>query len=467
MHTPVTPPNATSQPSNTETVHSRLILTRNGISEVLLVIEGSHLSLPRVELPKWERPAPHLVAHAREQWQLDAIGLFAQQTVNGVSELAERFYVLESRQNSGSPPEGVVWYPIVGIDHAPLPSVTDSSVLEAAISQVKMYERGQGAGTFARSGWFEELSTWIQSHLTPLGLKLSGQWSQYSISPSYCLVRYETNGPKVWFKAVGDPREYTITTKLAELCPAHLPTVIATRPDLRGWLAFEAKGRHLNEIGDLEDWKAAACSLAALQLETAASSDALIAAGCADLRLTQLRDLIEPFLQVVAELMTRQPSCPPRILGRQDLQVVERKLKFACQRLEAFGLPETLGNADLNPGNILVSQERTVFIDWMHGNISHPLIALEHLLAIFRRLRPALGTWEQSIRDAYSLPWRKLASSETLASACQLTPLVAAFAFAVGCTGWRDGLQTATPNLAKLMRALGRRMHEEAQRISA
>jgi len=287
------------------------------------------------------------------------------------------------------------------------------------------------------------------------------------MGPSFCLMRYATSGPDVWFKAVGEPntKEYSITIKLAELYPSYLPILIGTHAAWNGWLMLDASSQHLDDTWDLRYWQNAATSLAALQIETIGNAETLMAAGCNDFRLKQLEDLIVPFLDAVAGLMAIQPVSPPRVLTSGDLSFVERKLRTACRSLEMLGFPEALGHTDLNGGNVLVNSERAVFIDWAEGNVGHPFLTFEYLLGLLRRCRPDLESWSNAIRSSYCSTWSAMFSAADLARAFHLTPLVAVLAFAASCPGWQEDIRGLEPNLAKLLRALARRMYLESEKI--
>lgn len=450
---------------NTKTVWCSLILTRRANSQLLLLQDGPLFRLPRVEIPMWERAAPHLISYVYKQWGIEAICLFSPQIESLEVEMSEsRYYVLEAMTVEESLERGVGWMSAEDATWERLALVTESVAVRAAMSQAKAYDDGEIPGTFVRSGWFNELTAWIELQLSPCGLRLAHPWVQYNLGPSFCLLRHETSGSPVWFKAVGEPnlREYWITASLAGLRSRYLPKVLATHHGWHGWLMSEADGHHLDETWDIRYWQNAARSLATLQLESSNIADSLLAAGCKDLRLGPLALQIEPFLDVVADLMAAQPVSPPRVLVSNELRLIEKHLRQACNRLAGLGFPDAVGHVDLNPGNVLVNNECAVFIDWAEGIISHPLFTMEYLLALLRRLRPELEHWCPQIREAYCQPWSALKSPEQLTEACQMTPLVAVFAFALACSGWNGGSDELPPSAAKLMRSLARLMFGEA-----
>jgi hypothetical protein len=454
----------------TETVSCGLIIMRHDDSQVLLLRADDSYCLPRVEIPRRQRAAPNLLPKVRGNWGVEAICRFSL-PVEGISaDGAERRYFVLDALNSECIADGETAWVLVGdIDWANFDSIVVRDRVYAAIAQAKAHDAGEAPGIFVRTGWFSEVTAWVQSQLDAERLRLSGGWEQYNMGPNFSLIRYETDGPTVWFKAVGEPclREYAITSGLAELRSVYLPKLVATHSAWHGWLMFDGSGHHLDEVWDLSHWKTAASSLAELQLESVTHCESLIAAGCEDLRICELRRLIEPFLRVVARFMEMQPSNQPRILDAADLRFVEGQLISACRELEALGLPDTLGNTDLNPGNILIGDERAVFIDWMQGNVSHPFLTFEYLLTLLRRLRPDLSNWLNPIREAYCCSWLSISSARQMERALEFTPLLAILAFGVACTGWDEEVYGIRPGMAKLIRSLARRMFLEAQGLRA
>jgi hypothetical protein len=452
----------------TETVPCHLVITRNAHTEILLTRHDSNVSLPRVEIPMWERPAPYLNSLARELWGVQTVCLFKSHGEGAEADpLKERYYVLEAIEVDPMLNGGAAWLSAGKIDSMGPGSIAGHSRLEKAMSQARAHDRGELAGAFARTGWLEELTSWVQSHLSSRGWRLTGDWAQYNMGPCFCLLRLATSGPSVWFKAVGEPnlREYAVTDALRKLHSSYLPEVLATDSRRHGWLAVSVSGHHLDEIWDLSHWKNAASSLARLQVESLEKIEALLAAGCKDLRLKRLDSVVDALFDLIAELMKRQPSSPPRILTGDELLFVRDSLHRACDRLQSLGFSETLGHNDLNPGNVIVDDERAIFVDWAEANVSHPFFAFEYLASVLCRLRPDLEDWLAHLKEAYSRPWRDLCSGEQIEAAFRLTPLVAVLAFAAGCSGWQNIGREMTPNRAKLMRSLARRMHAEACRL--
>jgi len=61
-----------------------------------------------------------------------------------------------------------------------------------------------------------------------MGVRLTGKFRQLNASPTFSLIRLETNGVALWFKATGKPNEHelAIALSLARLFPRYVPRVL-------------------------------------------------------------------------------------------------------------------------------------------------------------------------------------------------------------------------------------------------
>jgi hypothetical protein len=175
----------------------------------------------------------------------------------------------------------------------------------------------------------------------PSRVQLSGAFRQFNASPSFSLIRFETNGPAIWFKAVGEPnlRECQMTPELAELFPHYMPTIIATQPDWNGWLSLEARGAVLDRTDEITEWTTAAEELAKLQMDSIGKTVAIAHIGAHCLRIPALEALVDPFLDVIAQLMKHQTKTPPAILNQGELTVLGTRLHESLGLLNEFGIP--------------------------------------------------------------------------------------------------------------------------------
>lgn len=440
------------------------IILRNNDSEVLLLLAPDiRYSLPAIEIPRSQRIPPHLVPEVQRRWNVHAICRFSFADENHKS--GPRYVVLDASDSSNPLTEEARWVSLDDIAWSDSESVVARNGFYATLRKVNSYKSATSPLPFTRPDWFRVVTDWVQSGLDVNDMKLSGRWDQYNMGPSFSLICYETNGAPVWFKAVGEPnlREYSITAELTRLRSHYVPQLLASHPGWHGWLMLDVEGQHLNDTADIEHWKTAARSLAQLQIESIHACKSLLTAGCEDLRTRQLRFRIEPFVRTIAQLMEMQPTTPPRILDRKDLLFVEANLRRAIGELELLGIPNTIGHSDLNSGNVLVNEDRAVFLDWMQSHIGQPLITFEYLLALQGRFRQNNECWKAELRHVYCQTWKSISLDDQMLQALKVTPMIAPFVFAVSCPGWNDDVRSLSPFLRKLMRTLARRIFVEAE----
>jgi thiamine kinase-like enzyme len=455
----------TTQPETADALLVRLIILRRCNSEVFLSRSAEGYVLPEVQIPKWQRIAPHVVKQVNKTYELETICVFNPQSRKAATFDSDRLYQVLELVGSHNHIERTVWIPRSEVPHLTFRSPEEHQMLEAALQEADLYSSGELTGPFGKPGWIYEVIAWMTPFLEEHELELTNRWLQHNASPNFSLVRFETTGPAVWFKAVGEPnlREYRITTKLAESYPFHLPRIIAIHDDWHAWLMEEVKGVHPDETSDLEAWGLAVRALASLQRETLGNCEALLAIGCRDLRIERLLDQIPKFLDVVSKLMERQVVTSPAPLSTAQIDDLERKLVAACEVLQALPPPETLGHSDLNPGNIVVSPNRTVFLDWAEANVGHPFLTFEYLLAHLQRQRANFTSWRDVLRQAYGEVWKPFFGQKELEKAFRLTPIVAVYAYALAMPGWQDITRRNDPTSTKYLRSLVRRMYREAQ----
>jgi hypothetical protein len=323
-------------------------------------------------------------------------------------------------------------------------------------------------GPFSRPGWLNELLNWAQMQIYPLGLRITGGIRQLNASASFSLVRLETSGPAMWFKATGEPNrhELPISLSLARLFPKHVPTIHAVHSAWNGWLSEGVDGLSLDDLSESSAWVSAARSLAELQIDSIGRHFDLIENQCKDLRLPHLLEQIDPFLERMAHLMAAQEKQTPPPLMRPELALLGDLIKRACSSLQDLNIPETLGHLDLNPNNVFVTPERSVFLDWAEGCVANPLITFEYLREHLKR--KGLGDQQtiENLAEAYLRPWQSLFSPDDLKHGTIASPLIAVFAHAVSTNAWRspDAAPNSSPNA--YLRSLTRRMYREATLIA-
>jgi hypothetical protein len=184
--------------------------------------------LPKIAIRKYSRFAEEVNEAIRRNWCTDAIVHFRPQ-LEGTAENWAVITVESHDLHLG-----------VDLEWSQEDAVTDPS-LRSVLAQWNSYETGECPGPFACRGWRNELKAWVDQQIRPLGLRLTGNMRQYNATPTFALIRMETQTAALWFKATGAPNlhEFEVTRELARQVPEFLPQVIAFHAEWNGWLMRE------------------------------------------------------------------------------------------------------------------------------------------------------------------------------------------------------------------------------------
>ena len=447
----------------------RVIVLRKPGAEVVLASKSAGFSLPEVTIPRWQRVAENLTAAVKRQWGEEVVCLFHPDTSTlGLDDNQIHYQVAEHWRHFGESEVPIRWVPVEDLRQNSFVYASDYAAIQRSLAECDTWARDPVAGPFAQLGWFKELCKWIEEVIAPRRLHLGGNFRQLNASRSFSLIRFETDGSAVWFKAAGEPhqRELPITRTLAQLFPKYLPPILAARSTWNGWLMPEVEGTNLDETTDISLWEAAASALANLQVESINSQRELVDCGAHDLRIKPLRNLVSPFMDVAAELMKNQSKAPPAVLGDMELRLLQERLQDALSALGDLGIPDTLGHLDLNPGNLIVSEGRCLFLDWAEAYVGQPFFTFQYLLEHLRRMSSADSISEERVVTSYLAPWTQVASGNCVAEAMLLAPLLAVFVYAAGAGAWMQPERLNDPKAAGYLRSLVRRMTREANDLS-
>jgi hypothetical protein len=406
-------------------------------------------------------------AAVRERYGISAVCLFTPNlsvTTDGEPPL---YQVMETRNANAPAPEGMYWLPVDALSDQFFANAQDFRTLANTLRQIHEFENEETPGPFGKPGWIDELSSWIQHEVDRYGLRLTGGFRQLNASPTFALLRFETNESAVWFKAVGEPnlREFAISLTLSALFPGFVPGILATLPAWHGWLMTEFVGSTLDEVADACAWERAAQTLGELQIASLGMTDRLLDAGCRDLRITSLLPLVDPFLETMSQLMEQQRTTPPPVLDGGELRTLGSEIKEALSQLAELGIPDTLGHLDFNPGNILCSADRCVFVDWAEAYVGPPFLTLDYLRTHLGRTRREDAGWSADVVTAYETHWRTVLSPDVVAEAMKVVPVLAVFAYATATGEWRKPASFGESKAAGYLRSLTRRMHSEMRRL--
>ncbi|HXM62222.1 MAG TPA: hypothetical protein VN950_15295 [Terriglobales bacterium] len=455
-----------TQQSDRETCHA-IVLSGDG-GGLLMAASENGLLLPSVEIPRWRRHAECLTAGMMSEWGCEVICLFAPDVVGTGHGNGHQYQVVECWRQEETHPCRTVWRALSSLVPTSFRDEKDYLVVRQSLKQCSVLRFGTEPGPFAKPGWFGDLRSWVGETIGPLGYQLKGSFRQLNADPSFSLIRFDTDGPAVWFKAVGEPNqhEFPITLTLSHLFPGQVAAVLATKPNWNGWLSPEVVGTNLGETQNIEHWKSAAAALARLQIDSIGRQGDILGAGARDLGLLVLLDGVAPFFDGMRPLMEQQSKVLPPPLSGCELQHLEEQIRRALVFVQRLEIPDTLGHLDLNPWNIIDGLTQCTFLDWAEACVAHPFFSIEYLLEHFRRAIGTLPPIEAELVAAYVREWDDVQPHASVASALTRAPLLAAFAYAFGSNFWNDQCRYRTASTAGYLRALTRRMSREANRLT-
>jgi hypothetical protein len=448
-----------AQPREATDAWRILLFGRNG-TELLVLQTASGFRLPELRIPSEERIAANLNREVLRLWKLQAVSLFP---IDDGAPGAPKYHVMEASDSEGLARLAPDSLRISRLEEASFADERDSAAVRLGM-RFDASVREAYRGPFSEFGSFEKIRAWVKAELEPLGLRLDGSFRQLQASPCFALIRFETGGGAVWFKAVGEPntREFRVTAELTARFPAYLPVSIATQSEWNAWLVREADGQDLFHSADTA-WQRAAESLAELQVASIPHARDLLAAGARDVRAGFLETLAESFFKVMERMMLQQTKAAPAPLDAQEIREVKEHVVSLLQFVKFASIPETLNHFDPNPGNIFVSGSASKFLDWAEAAVGNPFFTFEYLRQHFRRAFPGAETREAELCHSYLRRWTPLLPPQTVERMIRITPLVALFAYAVSTLPWDGGPVRNQSKLQAFLRSLVRRMHQESQ----
>jgi Phosphotransferase enzyme family len=444
----------------------RILLYRNDATELLLQTTSDGLCTPTVQIPAHTRLAEEITAAIKRKWNFETYCLFTVPP-GDPSRVPIQYQVAESCRPEATPPVGMRWLPVASLNVDAFEDPEDFWVVETSLTRLGQHRQGELPGAFGKPGWLQSVTEWVAGRAAAFGLRLTGKFRQFNASPTFSLLRFETNGAALWFKAVGEPNahECAITLHLGRILPGHVPQVIASNLEWNAWLSVEAEGHHLGSMSPIGEWQIVATALADLQIASFGNGLHLIETGCRDVRVCFLLERVDQFVDCMAELMERQPKPSPPPLTRLELTSLAEEICKALEELNEVRNPNTLGHLDCGPANIVVSQERCVFLDWAEGCVGHPFFTFQYLLEHWRRFHGTGANAESTILSAYTTAWQSFVPLRDIAADLRVMPLLAAFAYAASNEVWRNADISHRPEVAAFLRSLTRRMKREAEAL--
>jgi hypothetical protein len=446
-----------------DSVPWRLVLLRESATEILVFEESSALRLPVVEIPAHTRIAQAINARAQALWNLSVLSLFPLQADE--TDSVARHYAAEALDSDARPPDGARWIPVSQVAPETFDLHPDRVAVKTWIKRAASVDGIEFA--FGMPGWLPSVMELVHKSAKNLALTPSGRFLQYNASPSFSLIRFETDGNAIWFKAVGEPnlREFDLTLLLSVRLPEFLPRVLMTKPEWHAWTMLEEPGLPLARTRELSSWCNAAQALALMQIASIRMAPELLAHHARDVRVPALLGETHSFFSMMRDLMDHQSAATPPPLSAAELNDLELDTCEALEDLGADGIPDTIEHLDLNPDNVLALPDRTVFLDWAETAVGHPFLSFAYLLEVFSQSFPGDRQAKAFLIRSYADQWADQKLVEDPGRALASCALLAVFAHAVSTDLWRNHQQIEETGTAGYYRSLARRMKRYRDRI--
>ena len=385
--------------------------------KLLLLRSDREWRLPRVLVRDavWEANAAVIVPALERRlgaplWLLRCLQSSEDEAAGRIEAVLE----LELLESDWAPPAHGRW---VGSGELPRVGLKDERHRPLLASWFIAAEREEAPAErapWARPGWRDDARAWIEREVARLGHDVVAveQVKHWSIST---ILRITTTGPELYFKVPARlplfVEEATVTARLAERFPRHVPAPLVVEPEL-GWMLLP----RFDELFGWDSPHSARAEMlqrfARLQREASGIVSELLADGCLDRRLEVLASQIDPLLA--------DPAATARLTTdeKAELRRLAPRLKQVCRRLAEVGPPPTLVHGDLHLGNVARLSGELVYFDWTDACVAHPFIDLHSL------------QWEKdeesrrALLEAYLTAWEGVSAPDRLREAAALAAVV-------------------------------------------
>ncbi|HYO49762.1 MAG TPA: aminoglycoside phosphotransferase family protein, partial [Chloroflexia bacterium] len=361
-------------PDLTYTFH--VIIPHPGEPMVLMAREGDGWLLPHFQSREhYLARVGHINHEVQRQLGNDVTVLRCANVVRDkeVKKTVDAVFTMENHSGQWPPPGGLSWIGLNDLAELHMAKPEQRGVIEEWLYEASGGEVPPLRAPWSRRGWLGIVREWIGEELGKLGLAPTGPMEQVKHWGISAVLRVPTSEGYFYFKAVPSlfKQEPAITQALARKYPGLVPAPVAVATsEEQGWMLLRDFGGQQLEAANIEQQEEAVARLSLMQLDAVDRVEELLAAGCADRRLANLRAQIDPLLED-AEVVSR--------LGDEELEKLKAlspRLKEMCDRLAGYRVPETLVHGDLYFGNIVSRGGEYVIFDWTDGCITHPFFDL-------------------------------------------------------------------------------------------
>jgi hypothetical protein len=288
--------------------------------------------------------------------------------------------------------------------------------------------------------WQKQAYDWIYAEVQKQSIQITDAIEQNHAYAWSTVMRIPSDQGMLFFKATAGATVYeaALTQKLAGWFPDCIPELIAV-DTTRGWMLMRDGGEQLRAsirpTKDVMPWQTVIRRYAELQIGLAEYVQEILSLGIPDRRLAALPAHYSQLLSDTESLLIDQEKGLSSA-DFQKLQALMPRFEQICNKLAAFGIPESVNHGDFHDGNVLIKDGRITFFDWGDASVTHPFVSLRTFfvsMEISLQLDDyAPPTPEMTaLLHRYLEPWERFTSQGRLLSAYNLSRPVASIVTAL------------------------------------
>lgn len=344
---------------------------------------------------------------AREAWGLDLELIYAMD-VREHDELL--FVALEVLSHDPELPSDLKWFePAESVD---LLDSVQQAFVEAHFAGQEMNDKTQFL-PWMSSEWMNSAKTWIIEQMEHLGVSvISVDHVKCSFLGKVLLIN--TDSGRFYFKAVSGSfcREIEITAALSKWCVECAPELVSYDLERKWMITREVVGPDFYNNTDMAIWESVIGTYARFQKRSVQLFNSQDYSPFYDSRPSVVATYIDWMVGAIEKL--QEGYFEPLDQGEIDrLRELAPRLEGICHELEGCGVSNALDHSDLHPGNIVITQEGPVFMDWAWSCVTNPFLSM-CLLFHEKKLPEGMKSFRDQVIKTYLSEWSDYATEDEL-----------------------------------------------------
>ena len=369
---------------------------------ILMLCDGSSYFLPYVRANKIINPSNFgtIKQLIEQEFGISVNILYSPSKEFDKSKGQIRAIYVVEHNNSITKLKESSWIDIETLENLSLKQPEHKLIIAEYLREIESGNIPELRPPWAQAGWFDCAAQWIEEQLWELNYKQLAPIECIKSWGISCILRVNTSAGNIYLKEASTLplfcNEPAVTAELANLFPAHIPTVLSINTERR-WMLLADFGEPIGRNAPVKVQKDVYGLLAQIQIKSVDYRVHLLSIGCLDRRLDWLEAQIDHLFNdenVLAQMNTAELN---------QLNTLTPYLKNLCFELAEYQIPQTLVHGDLHLANVAFYQGNYLLFDWTDSCISHPFFDMFELF--FPRKNKLFLPYLKGLRDEYLTQW--------------------------------------------------------------